>query len=206
MLGSNSFSKLIASNNSVIKYGSQAKPYFYSLGFIDILKIENTEFKNDVIEKFIKWTKNLKYFDVTKKFVEDQKYLKRFELLIHRDQIPKKIITAENLFEDNLKEFAEGFKTEIITENSFRSQALIKLAKKMLQNPTCIICNFNFEETYGTHGKGFIEMHHIKPISDGKRISKIEDLRPVCSNCHRMLHKGNIILDENHIKEMIKKK
>lgn len=48
-------------------------------------------------------------------------------------------------------------------------------------------------------------MHHLIPISNGKRVSTIKDLVPVCSNCHRMLHKGNVTLDIEDIKEMIKK-
>lgn len=35
-------------------------------------------------------------------------------------------------------------------------------------------------------------MHHLKPVADiGKEylIDPIKDLRPVCANCYRMLHK-----------------
>ena len=33
-------------------------------------------------------------------------------------------------------------------------------------------------------------MHHLIPISNGKRVSTIKDLVPVCSNCHRMIHRN----------------
>lgn len=56
----------------------------------------------------------------------------------------------------------------------------------------CVICQFDFEKTYGEIGKSFIHVHHIKPLSeidDRYVINPIEDLRPVCPNCHAMLHK-----------------
>ena len=57
--------------------------------------------------------------------------------------------------------------------------------------PACFICGFSFEKVYGEPGRGFIHVHHLTPISSiGKkyRIDPIEDLRPVCPNCHAMLH------------------
>jgi 5-methylcytosine-specific restriction protein A len=56
---------------------------------------------------------------------------------------------------------------------------------------TCAVCGFDFELTYGTIGRGFIHVHHIKPLcarGSEYSIDPIEDLRPVCPNCHAMLH------------------
>ena len=56
----------------------------------------------------------------------------------------------------------------------------------------CSVCGFNFEAIFGDLGKNYIEVHHLKQIADiGEeyRIEPIKDLRPVCANCHRMLHK-----------------
>lgn len=57
---------------------------------------------------------------------------------------------------------------------------------------SCKACNFNFEEVYGERGKDFIEVHHIQPLSTLKKEIKINpktDLIPLCSNCHRMIHR-----------------
>jgi len=57
---------------------------------------------------------------------------------------------------------------------------------------TCSVCGFNFEEVYGELGAGFIHIHHLTLLSSiGKeyKIDPIKDLRPVCPNCHSMLHK-----------------
>ena len=57
---------------------------------------------------------------------------------------------------------------------------------------TCCICGFDFELAYGERGKGFIEIHHTKPLSEVEGetvINPATDLVPVCSNCHRMIHR-----------------
>ncbi|WP_255262869.1 HNH endonuclease [Bacillus wiedmannii] len=57
---------------------------------------------------------------------------------------------------------------------------------------SCVVCGFNFEERYGQMGKDFIHVHHLKELSqigEEYEINPIEDLRPVCPNCHSMLHK-----------------
>lgn len=75
-----------------------------------------------------------------------------------------------------------------------------KLRKKAIEFFTrkngrifCEVCKFSFEEKYGDLGKGFIEVHHLKPISKYKDDEKtyMENLKLVCSNCHSMIHKGD---------------
>jgi len=58
----------------------------------------------------------------------------------------------------------------------------------------CAVCGFNFEKFYGLTGKGFIHVHHLKPLAEvdeAYRVDPIEDLRPVCPNCHSMLHQSS---------------
>lgn len=63
----------------------------------------------------------------------------------------------------------------------------------------CSVCEFDFEQFYGEIGKKFIEVHHIKPLSginEEYRVNPFDDLRPVCPNCHAMLHKANVSIEE----------
>lgn len=58
---------------------------------------------------------------------------------------------------------------------------------------SCIVCGFNFQDAYGDLGAGLIEVHHLDPIaqSGGKhRVDPIRDLRPVCANCHTIIHRS----------------
>jgi hypothetical protein len=56
----------------------------------------------------------------------------------------------------------------------------------------CVACGFDFGHEYGDLGEGFIHVHHVVPVATvGRRYSvdPINDLVPVCPNCHAMLHR-----------------
>jgi 5-methylcytosine-specific restriction enzyme A len=72
----------------------------------------------------------------------------------------------------------------------------------------CVVCGFTFSEKYGEIGVGYIHVHHLKPPSEIKKeyqIDPIKDLRPVCPNCHAMLHKDTPPYSVDMLKEIIKK-
>jgi len=55
----------------------------------------------------------------------------------------------------------------------------------------CKACGFDFEKKYGGLGRDFIHVHHkieISSIGEEYIIDPINDLVPVCPNCHAMLH------------------
>ena len=57
----------------------------------------------------------------------------------------------------------------------------------------CEACGFDFLTTYGERGRGFAECHHKLPLSDGTRTTYLRDLAIICANCHRMLHRGDLL-------------
>lgn len=69
---------------------------------------------------------------------------------------------------------------------------------------SCDCCGFNFHNYYGdVYGKDCIEIHHKKPIFQyqGDTFeqlvdSALENLLPVCPNCHRVIHKNHIGSEE----------
>lgn len=70
----------------------------------------------------------------------------------------------------------------------------------------CAVCGFDFEKEYGPIGHEFIEVHHIVPVSSiGKAyvVNPVLDLRPLCSNCHSMIHRNSQVLT---IDELIKRR
>lgn len=94
------------------------------------------------------------------------------------------------VFEGNLKEsLAKHQRRErnpLIVLKA-KKAALLKSGKLI-----CECCDFDFEKCYGKNlGSGFIECHHKIAISKGERITKMDDLALVCSNCHRMLHRSS---------------
>jgi 5-methylcytosine-specific restriction enzyme A len=55
----------------------------------------------------------------------------------------------------------------------------------------CAVCGLDFGRRYGEIGVGFIHVHHLLEISSigmEYKVNPITDLRPVCPNCHAMLH------------------
>jgi len=56
---------------------------------------------------------------------------------------------------------------------------------------SCSVCQFNFEKVFGKLGERFIHVHHLTSMSSGGRreSNPILDLRPVCPNCHAMIHR-----------------
>lgn len=84
-----------------------------------------------------------------------------------------------------------------------------KLRKQAIQihGTTCMVCGFNFEDKYGSYGKDYIEVHHVKPLSKSQENIEVNpetDMVVVCANCHRMIHrKKNAILSIQELKELL---
>jgi len=71
----------------------------------------------------------------------------------------------------------------------------------------CAVCNFHFELFYGQLGKGYIHVHHLKPLSEiGEEyeIDPEEDLRSVCPNCHSMLHRKRPPLSIEELRKLVR--
>ncbi len=101
------------------------------------------------------------------------------------DLFPEEVIfsSKENLFEGSVRE---------IIVNAYERDPVARQRCIDYHGLNCSVCQFNFEEQYGVLGKGFIHVHHLKPLSEiGEKyeVNPIDDLRPVCPNCHGMVHK-----------------
>jgi predicted HNH restriction endonuclease len=196
------FGKSVGADGAYHYNGGVAKKHLYSLGFINALDIKDKTSRETILNAFVNWAMKVDTYPILKKFERDQKANKRFELLMHKSLLneEKKYVVKRK---SNQQFFDEGFTKEIIQEVTYRNQKIVTLAKD--QNGTiCEVCKFDFAKTYGAYGEGFIEMHHIYPINKGRRKTTIEDLRPVCANCHRMLHRGKKLMSIEELREIIK--
>jgi len=71
----------------------------------------------------------------------------------------------------------------------------------------CCVCDFDFGKVYGEMFDDFIHVHHLRPVSaiaSSYKLNPIEDLRPVCPNCHAILHKKNPPYTIKQVQRMIK--
>lgn len=70
----------------------------------------------------------------------------------------------------------------------------------------CAACKNNFLDIYGPIGEEYIEVHHIIKVSDmgaGYIVDPINDLVPLCSNCHSMIHRRDPPLSVESLKELL---
>jgi 5-methylcytosine-specific restriction enzyme A len=55
----------------------------------------------------------------------------------------------------------------------------------------CSACSMSFEERYGSAMRDFIHVHHLRPLADigaEYEVDPVADLRPLCPNCHAVVH------------------
>jgi hypothetical protein len=108
---------------------------------------------------------------------------------------PTFINNFDNSFEEGVPDVFEGKEKYVRHKTRERNPEIIKQKKKEFQRQNgrlfCEVCNFDFKETYGERGEGFIECHHNIPLHEDEkeRITKTSDLSILCSNCHRMVHR-----------------
>lgn len=97
--------------------------------------------------------------------------------------------------EDIESKNSEGREVYRLHRTLERDSSIGKLAKnKRLEKIgylSCDVCEFNFTESYGEIGEGYIEAHHTIPVSEirSTRKTKLSEIALVCANCHRMLHR-----------------
>ena len=120
---------------------------------------------------------------------------------------------AEEVYPDELIKLSEGKSYQEgalkkVTVNSYERNPRARQECIQIYKAICSCCGFDFHSVYGDIGFGFIHVHHIKPVSeiDGEyEVSPREDLRPVCPNCHAMLHRKTPPYSINEVKEFIEK-
>lgn len=74
---------------------------------------------------------------------------------------------------------------------------------------SCTVCGMDFETSYGDLGAGFIHVHHVKPLAEigsSYQLDPVRDLRPVCPNCHAMLHRRSPALRVEDVQKVLRER
>lgn len=120
--------------------------------------------------------------------------LQRLEAAVASSNQPSlERIVAEDLEALQAEEasFQEGEKKQRFT-NYYERNPKLRAAVILYHGTRCSVCGFDFEATYGEHGKGYIEVHHLHPVSKLTKRTSVNpktDMTVVCANCHRMIHR-----------------
>lgn len=106
---------------------------------------------------------------------------------------------------DPTQAYAEGTLKKI-SVNAYERSAQARKACLEHYGHKCIVCNFNFESVYGAIGKKRIHVHHlieISSIQEEYKVNPVEDLVPICPNCHYIAHLKRPAFTVQELKAMI---
>lgn len=112
---------------------------------------------------------------------------------------------------DDVAAAREGGKQWVMHLRRERSVTLRNAKRSAVLQATgrleCEACRIDFGRTYGDLGVGFCEVHHDRPLgSGGVRNTKSKELRILCSNCHRMIHRTNPMIAVSALRRIIRTK
>ena len=93
--------------------------------------------------------------------------------------------------DSTILELTEGHPTEVrLTRFERRRGARIACLKH--HGYQCLACQTDFVRKYGSLGTDFIHVHHLIPLAQIRKAYKVDpinDLIPLCPNCHAMIHR-----------------
>lgn len=106
--------------------------------------------------------------------------------------------------------------TRLYEEGMIKSMPVNKYERSTSARKACIkhygtkckVCDTDLSTVYGDIAKGYIHVHHKTPLSEiGQEytVDPIEDLVPICPNCHSVLHLRNPILTIEELRAIIEK-
>jgi 5-methylcytosine-specific restriction enzyme A len=140
----------------------------------------------------------------------EMRFLRQAEDIYVLDFLEPGIIATDAVrFDERLPEGqprTEGA-SKTVTSTVYERDPKNRVEAIRIHGHRCVICEFDFGRFYGEWGDGYIEVHHLTPLSqvnDNHVVNPETDLVPVCSNCHRMIHRRKArTLNVNELKEMM---
>ena len=88
--------------------------------------------------------------------------------------------------------YAEGA-VSTVRVNRFERAAGARDACLQHYGHQCFVCEMLLEDLYGEAAKELVHVHHLVPLSQVRAtytVDPVKDLRPVCPNCHAVIHRA----------------
>lgn len=162
---------------------------------LDILKIGNLAAQN--------WTPQASGISIRPELVDELEAV-WFDFLTTQNIRFNPFIPSDN---ENQKIYTEGAPNQVTLTRYERNPYARKICIEHY-GCTCVVCGFNFQDKYGEVGKDFIHVHHLTKIAEiGKpyRVDPINVLRPVCPNCHAIIHRRKEPYSIEEVKQFIER-
>ena len=89
--------------------------------------------------------------------------------------------------------YVEGAVRSVVV-NAYERNPVARARCIEAHGAVCAVCGFNFRLIYGAAAAGYIHVHHLRPLAtlaQEYEVDPINDLRPVCPNCHAVIHLAN---------------
>lgn len=176
-----------------IKFDTLLSPYSDEI-------LEKSFLIRDVDFSKINWNTQRSGIEIFPDIAKELEYVWQNFINVQRTYLPEEINEAE------LSKIFEGAK-KTVQINAYERNP--KARKECIKEygTKCFACGFDFNTFYGEEiAQSYIHVHHLRQLSTiGKeyKVDPIKDLRPVCPNCHAMIHRKNPPYSIEEIKEFI---
>ncbi|HUP77181.1 MAG TPA: hypothetical protein VM260_01380 [Pirellula sp.] len=132
-------------------------------------------------------------------------FVEKFESLLesHREEIAVQPSYDDLPGDDS--NYPEGSVSQVLRNSYERSEAARDACIRH-HGTTCVVCCFNFGQKYGPKVEGLIHVHHLRELSAiGKLylVDPILDLRPVCPNCHAVIHSCSPAMSIQEVRKLL---
>jgi 5-methylcytosine-specific restriction enzyme A len=112
--------------------------------------------------------------------------------------LAEEVSSEESLFEGAVRR---------ITVNAYERDRRARSRCIAHYGTECAACGLSFEKLYGGTAAGIIHVHHIVSLSEigtEYRVDPVRDLRPVCPNCHAVIHSTQPPLSVEEVAAMVR--
>ena len=125
-----------------------------------------------------------------------------------KTNVVEEVSRQRNLFAEELipGTFREGAAEQVLVNRFERDQEARRMCIEHF-GPICAACDLDFGQRYGKLASGFIHVHHKTPLSEiGEEyeVDPINDLIPVCPNCHAVIHMNDPPYSVEEVREMLR--
>lgn len=114
-------------------------------------------------------------------------------------RLPEEVVETATLVEGAVRQ---------ITVNAYERNPEARQRCIEAHGTSCCVCGFSFGAVYGEVADGYIHVHHLRPLSEVSGeyvVDPVADLRPVCPNCHAVLHLGGQCRSIEEVRQLMER-
>ncbi len=130
--------------------------------------------------------------------LSSKKLLAKCRMLLERENsLPGELLDSEAFLEGSVRR---------VVVNAYERNAAARKRCVDHYGAKCYLCGFEFRKVYGEVAGGFIHVHHLRTpagIGENYEVDPVADLRPVCPNCHAVLHLRSPPFDIEQVQKLL---